>query len=112
MENMNFGDDYSHLQAYYSSKLLKIVGELNKKAIVWEGIFVTSSLFRLNIFLKFCSFIDVYENGVKVNFPKYCVTLFRERAFNNFNLRLILVQKYNFGKVRTKTLVGQILLIK
>lgn len=37
MKNMNFGDEYSHLQAYYSSKLLKMVSELNKKSIVWEG---------------------------------------------------------------------------
>lgn len=37
MENMNFSNDYSHLQAYYSSKLLKTVDKLDKKAIVWEG---------------------------------------------------------------------------
>ena len=37
MENMNFSNDYSHLQAYYSSKLLKTVDKLEKKAIVWEG---------------------------------------------------------------------------
>lgn len=46
MENMNFSNDYSHLQAYYSSKLLKTVDKLDKKAIVWE---------------------DVYENGVKID---------------------------------------------
>lgn len=33
---MNF-TDYHHLQAYYSSKLLKIAKELNKKATVWQG---------------------------------------------------------------------------
>lgn len=37
MNKMNF-TDYHHLQAYYSSKLLKIAKELNKKVTVWQGI--------------------------------------------------------------------------
>lgn len=44
METMNF-TDYHQLEGYYSSKVLQIVKDLNKKAVVWQ---------------------DVYDNGVKV----------------------------------------------
>lgn len=47
MRSMNFGNEYSHLQAYYSSKLLKTVAELNKKSIVWEGkIYIMSFIYE------------------------------------------------------------------
>jgi len=45
MKKMNF-TDYHHLQAYYSSKLLKLAKTQNKKVTVWQ---------------------DVYDNGVKLD---------------------------------------------
>jgi hypothetical protein len=37
MKQMNF-TEYKDLQAYYSSKVVKIVKDLNKKSTVWQGI--------------------------------------------------------------------------
>lgn len=51
MEKMNFSD-YHHLQAYYSSKLLKMVQDLGKKSTVWQGTFnleLKKNYFILNL---------------------------------------------------------------
>jgi hypothetical protein len=45
MQQMNF-TDYHQLEGYYSSKMLQIAKDLNKKVTVWQ---------------------DVWDNGVKVS---------------------------------------------